>query len=92
MSTFHFIIYGRSYCHLCEDMRLALLALLALRPEIVFTLHLVDVDVDEDASLLARYDELVPVLLGAEGDAPLQQLCNYFLDEATVRQWLGIGS
>jgi hypothetical protein len=90
MSTFHFIIYGRSYCHLCEDMRVALLALLALQPEIVFTLHLLDVD--EDASLLARYDELVPVLLGAQDNAPPQQLCNYFLDEAMVRQLLGIGS
>lgn len=42
------------------------------------------VDVDADPQLLAQYDELVPVLLGAEG----QVLCHYFLDTLKVREYL----
>lgn len=70
-----FTLYSRSYCHLCQDM---LDALLALRtPERPFTVDVVDVDADP--ALVARYDELVPVLcLGDE------QLCHYFLDGPKV--------
>ena len=46
------------------------------------------VDVDLDAELVERYDELVPVLMGVEeGHAP-RQLCNYFLNENNVRAFL----
>src|SRR5471030_615480 len=54
----HFTLYSRSYCHLCQDM---LDALEQLRtPERPFTVEVIDVDAD--AALVARFDELVPVL------------------------------
>ena len=42
-------------------------------------------DVDADAELEAKYDELVPVLVDGEG----RELCHYFLDAAKVREYLG---
>jgi thiol-disulfide isomerase/thioredoxin len=83
-----FTLYSRSYCHLCDDM---LQALRRLDGEFAFTVDVVDVDADE--RLVARYDELVPVLLGhlGEGDAAVEsgvELCHYFLDESRVRAFL----
>jgi thiol-disulfide isomerase/thioredoxin len=72
-------LYGRSYCHLCDDM---LAALEALRSEFSFEVEVVDVD--SDPALEAKYDELVPVL--SAGD---RQLCHYFLDGPAVREYLG---
>jgi hypothetical protein len=43
------------------------------------------IDVDADPALVARFDELVPVLF-ADLDQP--ELCHYFLDQARVRQVL----
>ncbi len=72
-------LYGRTYCHLCDDM---LAALEALRGEYSFEVEVFDVDADP--ALEAKYDELVPVL-EAEG----RELCHYFLDVAKVREYLG---
>lgn len=72
-------LYGRTYCHLCDDM---LAALEVLRGEISFTVEVVDVDADP--ALEAKYDQLVPVL-----EADGRELCHYFLDEAKVREYLG---
>jgi thiol-disulfide isomerase/thioredoxin len=77
----HFTLYSRSYCHLCDDMLAALEALQT--PTVRFTVAVVDVDADE--ALVARFDELVPVLFGRL-DEP--ELCHYFLDEAAVRRYL----
>jgi thioredoxin reductase (NADPH) len=41
------------------------------------------VDVDGDPSLEARYGELVPVLVGDDGE-----LCHYHLDAAKVNEYL----
>lgn len=71
-------LYGRTYCHLCDDM---LAALEALRGQHGFQVRVVDVDADP--ALEAKYDELVPVL-EAEG----RELCHYFLNEAKVREYL----
>jgi len=79
----HFTLYTRSYCHLCDDM---LEALQALSSEYPFTVELMDVDADE--TLVAQFDELVPVLFGKKGTADSVQLCNYFLDDAKVRAFL----
>ena len=79
----HFILYSRSYCHLCEDM---LEALEALSSEYAFTVEVVDIDADE--TLTAQYDELVPVLLGSKDRQSYQQLCHYFLDEQKAREFL----
>ena len=82
MTSKRFILYSRSYCHLCDDM------LAALRQLSGEALPIEVVDVDLDADLVERYDELVPVLMGLEeGHAP-RQLCNYFLNENNVRTFL----
>ena len=79
----HFTLYSRSYCHLCQDMLDALLLLQP--PENPFTVEVIDIDDAADATLLARFDELVPVLFG---DLAQPELCHYFLDEAAVRRCL----
>jgi thiol-disulfide isomerase/thioredoxin len=79
----HFTLYSRSYCHLCDDM---LAALQALRHEFDFSVEVLDVDADPE--LVARYDELVPVLLGGKGGQEPARLCHYFLDEDKVRALL----
>ncbi|WP_018433423.1 glutaredoxin family protein [Paraburkholderia atlantica] len=68
-------LFGRAWCHLCEDMRAALEPLLA-----EFGAQLAVIDVDSDPLLEARYNELVPVLV-CDG----VELCHYHLDEAPVR-------
>ncbi|HZV67565.1 MAG TPA: glutaredoxin family protein [Telluria sp.] len=81
----HFTLYARSYCHLCDDM---LAALDALQTDACrFTVEVIDVDAD--AALVARFDELVPVLFG---DLAQPELCHYFLDEAAVRRCLATGN
>lgn len=61
-------------------------ALQALSSEYPFTVELIDVDADE--TLVAQFDELVPVLFGRKGEADAIQLCHYFLDEAKTREFL----
>ena len=75
-----FTLYSRSYCHLCEDMLQALLAL--QQPGERFEVAVLDVDADP--ALVARFDELVPVLFGDPRGA---ELCHYFLDPAAARGW-----
>jgi len=74
-------LYGRSYCHLCDDM---VAALESLRDSLEFTLHVADVD--EDPKLEAAYGELVPVLVDAQG----REICHYFLDIAALRTRLAV--
>ena len=69
-----FILYSRSYCHLCDDM---IAGLQEIRARVPFELEVVDVDANPE--LEARYGELVPVLVGPEGE-----LCHYHLDRAKV--------
>lgn len=77
----HFTLYSRVYCHLCDDMRVALEA---LQSETVrFTVAVVDVDADP--ALVARFDELVPVLFGNLAEP---ELCHYHFDEAAARRFL----
>jgi thioredoxin reductase (NADPH) len=71
-------LLGRSYCHLCHDMEVALAPLAAQFSAVVTV-----VDVDADPVLEAKYDEMVPVLLHGE-----IELCHYFLDEAKTREYL----
>jgi thiol-disulfide isomerase/thioredoxin len=79
--TARFTLYSRSWCHLCEDM---LAALQRLAPAgAPFDVDVIDVDADP--ALVARFDELVPVLYGRL-DEP--ELCHYFLDEPAVRAYL----
>jgi glutaredoxin len=68
-------LYGRSYCHLCEDMARALRAL---------GVDFEEIDVDADSALEQRYGDLVPVLAQADG----REICHYHLDEAALRKAL----
>ena len=79
-------LYGRSYCQLCDDMKVALEP---FQRGFSFVLH--EVDVDSDPALEARLGELVPVLMTGAPHAPLgeaQELCHYFLDASVVQGWL----
>lgn len=78
----YFILYSRSWCHLCDDLLQALRALIGegYRVDII--------DVDADPALVERYDELVPVLVGCRPGQGNEQICNYFLDENAVRDFL----
>jgi thiol-disulfide isomerase/thioredoxin len=80
----HFFLYSRSYCHLCDDL---LNALQKLKREYDFSVEVLDVDADD--ALLAKYDELVPVLAAKSAKCGgEEQLCHYFLDEPKVRAFL----
>ncbi|AIY40860.1 hypothetical protein LT85_1702 [Collimonas arenae] len=66
-------------------------ALLALRPvdEKDASWFAVDViDVDAYPGLVAKYDELVPVLMGNKDGQEAVQLCHYFLDGEAVKRFL----
>ncbi|EGF32064.1 Glutaredoxin 2 [Oxalobacteraceae bacterium IMCC9480] len=79
----HFILYSRSYCHLCDDM------LTALRTELGTLAADISVfDVDEDPLLLEKYDELVPVLTGRHDLGPERELGHYFLDTERLSQFI----
>lgn len=77
-----FILYSRSYCHLCDDL------LVALKKLIGDEMHVNVIDIDLHADLVQRYDELVPVLMGCRYGVPDQQLCHYFLDENAVKSFI----
>ena len=71
-------VYGRAYCHLCDDM---VAGLRALQAGTGFELEVIDVD--SDAGLEARFGELVPVLAAAG-----VELCHHHLDVAKVNEYL----
>ena len=71
-------LLSRSYCSLCQKM---LDALQPWREAYGFDIEVVDVDADE--ALVARYNELVPVLL--DGDV---EICHWHLDEVKLQAHL----
>ena len=83
MSTPEVTLYGRDGCHLCDDARDVLLA---LRREVAFSLHEVDIESSDD--LHRRYLERIPVI-------PLngEELYDFFVDETDLRARLArVGS
>ncbi|WP_028536036.1 glutaredoxin family protein [Paludibacterium yongneupense] len=72
-------LYFREYCSLCHQMR-AELAPWQQR----YGFELDVRDVDDDETLLARFDERVPVLM--DGDT---ELCHYHLDTGRLAAHLG---
>jgi hypothetical protein len=57
------VLYGRSGCHLCEDARTTLDALLAARAARGLPApSLLEVDIDRDAALHDRWFQLIPVV------------------------------
>jgi hypothetical protein len=68
-------LYGRQWCHLCEDMRAALEPFLrgtGIGVEVI--------DIDTDPLLEQRFDERVPVLMHGE-----LEICHYHLDLAALQ-------
>jgi glutaredoxin-like protein DUF836 len=55
-------LLSRPGCHLCEEMKENVVPLLRARGE-----TLIEVDVDSDAALAARFGNEIPVLLDPEG-------------------------
>lgn len=74
-------VYGRGYCHLCDDM---VAALRALQESLAFQIELFDVDAD--SALEARFGERVPVLVDARGE----EICHYRLDVDALRKRLAL--
>jgi len=68
----------RAYCHLCDEMRAAVLP---LAERAGFTVH--ELDVDADPALEARWGDLVPVLLAGQ-----RELCHYRFDRAAFDAYL----
>jgi glutaredoxin len=75
-------LYHRPGCHLCDDMRDALLE---FQPEHAFQLR--EIDIDASPELRARYGVLIPVLCLGE-----QEICHYHLDSVALRAALAYTS
>jgi glutaredoxin len=71
-------VYTTPDCHLCEE---AVAKLRAIEAELGFELTALDITTDDD--LHRAYMERVPVVL-LDGE----ELCEYFVDEALVRERL----
>ncbi len=67
-------LYSRSHCALCAEMLAELLTL-----ESRYTFALERIDIDEDPSLVARFNAKVPVL-AVDGEL----LCCHFLDTSAL--------
>lgn len=81
MPRVHLTLLTRAYCHLCDEMRAALAPIAALAGVAV-----VEIDVDANPVLEAKYGERVPVLL--DGGVDGAELCHFRLDATRVRQAL----
>ena len=71
-------VYSKPDCHLCED---AMAALRRLQGELPFVLQ--ERDITSDEALHRAYFERIPVI---EIDG--EELCEYFVEEALVRERL----
>lgn len=81
----HLTLLTRSYCHLCDEMRAALVPLIGEA-----RLDVLDVDAPENAGLEARFGDAVPVLF-AGPPAPEHEICRYRLDAARLAARLADG-
>lgn len=61
-------------------------ALEAWKDRYTFTVDVIDVDADE--ILVARYDELVPVLVGSRNGGEPVEICHYFLNNEKLQAFL----
>jgi glutaredoxin len=71
-------VYSKPDCHLCAD---AMSTLLRLQDELGFSLQ--ELDITAEDALHRAYFERIPVI-ALDGD----ELCEYFVDEALVRERL----
>jgi hypothetical protein len=72
-------VYSKPDCHLCEEL---LVSLGRLQAELAFAIE--ERDITTDDRLHRAYLERIPVVT-LDGE----ELCDYFLDEALVRERLG---
>jgi len=70
------ILYTRAGCPLCEEMAEAVRARIGMQ-------RLIEIDVDTDPELRARYGWDVPLLF--DGDA---EICRHELDAVAFARWL----
>ena len=68
----------RAYCHLCDDMREALVPIAAR-----FGWTVEEIDIDADPVLEKRWNDSVPVLLAGD-----RELCRHRIDTAAVTAFL----
>jgi hypothetical protein len=78
-SSMQLTLIVRPYCHLCDEMRAAVLPLAEAAG-----CPVQEIDVDTDPALEARWGARVPVLLGGA-----HELCHYRVDRAVLSAWLG---
>lgn len=71
-------LYFREYCSLCHRMRAELEP---WRERHGFELEVLDVD--DDPQRVARFDELVPVLMAGD-----EEICHYHLDTQRLAAYL----
>jgi hypothetical protein len=74
-----FTLIGRSYCHLCDEMRDALVG--AMSAAGLPASGLTEVDLDAHPAWEERYGMLVPVLLQGSPDDGTE-ICHYHWDDA----------
>jgi hypothetical protein len=72
-------LIGRSYCHLCEDMRAALDAALISAGEAGRSAEIVELDLDAHPALEERYSVWGPVLVLGEPETGVE-ICHYHFD------------
>jgi hypothetical protein len=83
--TRRWTLLTRSYCHLCDDMRAALLPLIERSG-----VEVLEVDVDKDPGLESAFGERVPVLFAGPVRADLE-VCAARLDRERVMAALAEG-
>jgi thiol-disulfide isomerase/thioredoxin len=72
------ILYGRPWCHLCDEMADALAPIAARHGA-----EVLKVDVESDPAIEARYGLRIPVLVHGE-----RELCEHRLDAQGVERYL----
>jgi hypothetical protein len=72
------VLYVRKDCHLCSEM---ISGLNKLQAKLFFYLELVDVDSSQ--SLIEKYGEFVPVLMGKN-----EEICHFHLDPKALDAYL----
>ena len=71
------VLYGTSYCHLCEQAEALLHAL---------GVSAAHIDIADDDDLLARYDTRIPVVRRLDNDTEI----GWPFDQASLRDFLAL--
>jgi hypothetical protein len=79
-------LIGRAYCHLCGEMRDAvLLAISEMDPAQRRQVSLQEVDLDDFPAMESRYEELIPVLVVGEPEEGVE-ICHHRFDPLRWRE------